>query len=240
MTTTTQGQDQAQDRGRAREERGVRSTRAVKAAVAERLPAPPRERRPVLAALAVLLIVGGAAVAGLLAVRADQRVPVFAASTAIPAGAQITAESVTTTRVSSEGTLLIPESQLELLVGKYARVEIHEGQLIDTAMIQEIGMLRSGTVAAGATLGPGRLPASGLFAGDVVDLIRVGDGEGTVIVEDVRVSSAGGPDTTAVGATTSVTFILDREDAAEVAAVGVADQLVAVLVSRGEALDEDG
>ena len=41
------------------------------------VPAPPRRRRPALTALAVLLIVGGAALAGLLAVRMDSREPVL-------------------------------------------------------------------------------------------------------------------------------------------------------------------
>ncbi|MGH8824300.1 MAG: SAF domain-containing protein [Jiangellaceae bacterium] len=236
---TTQAQDTAEDRRRAREERGVRSTKAARAAAAERLPGPPRERRPALAALAVLLIVGGAAIAGLLAMRADERVPVLVASTTIAAGTQITAESLTTTQVASEGTLLIPESQLEQLVGTYARVEIHQGQLIDTAMVGGSGMLQPGMVATGAALGPGRLPASGLLAGDLVDLVRVGDGVGEVIVEDVRVSSTAETDTSAAGATTRVTFIVDRSDAAEVAAVAAADQLAAVLVTRGEAIDQD-
>lgn len=237
---TTQAGDTAQDRRRAREDRGIRSTRSVKAAAAERLPAPPRERRPALAALAVLLIVGGAAIAGLLAMRADQRVAVLVAAEDIPAGSPITAQDLTTTQVAGQDTLLIPASQLDQLVGQYTRVEIRDGQLIDTQMVGGSGMLQPGKVAVGAALAPGRLPANGLEPGDVVDLVRVGDGEGEVIVEEARVSSANqGADSTAGGAAGYVvTFIVARDDAATVSAVGAANQLAAVLVSRGSALGD--
>jgi flagella basal body P-ring formation protein FlgA len=240
MATTTQAGETTQDRRRAREDRGIRSTRSVKAAAADRLPAPPRERRTALAALAVLLIVGGAAVAGLLAMRADQRVAVLVAATTIPAGGQITQESLTTTRVAGEDTLLIPASQIDQLVGQYARVEIRDGQLIDTQMVGDSGLLQPGRVAVGAALAPGRLPASGLQPGDVVDLVRVGDGEGEVIVEEAVVSSANeGADSAAGGAAGYVvTFIVDRDDAATVSAVGAANQLAAVLVSRGAVIGD--
>ncbi|MGH3317395.1 MAG: hypothetical protein ACRDO0_14745, partial [Nocardioidaceae bacterium] len=68
-----------QDRQRARAERGLKSTRSSSTAGRDRLPSPPRRRRPALAALAVLLIVGGATLAALLALRLDQRVPVMMA-----------------------------------------------------------------------------------------------------------------------------------------------------------------
>jgi flagella basal body P-ring formation protein FlgA len=242
MATTTQaGGDTVQDRRRTREDRGIRSARSAKTATADRLPAPPRERRPALAALAVLLIVGGAAIAGLLAMRADQRVAVLVAAETIPAGGPITEQSLTTTQVAGEDTLLIPASQTDQLVGQYARVEIREGQLIDTQMVGDSGLLQPGRVAVGAALAPGRVPASGLQPGDVVDLVRVGDGEGEVIVEEAIVSSAEeGADSAAGGAAGYVvTFIVDRDDAATVSAVAAANQLSAVLITRGAAL-EDG
>ncbi len=238
MATTTQPGENAQDRRRAREDRGVQSAGA---AVAERLPPPPRERRPALAALAVLLIVGGAAVAGLLAIRADTRVPVLMAATSIDAGVQITEEHLTTTRVASEGTQLIPESQLDQLVGRYARVVINEGQLIDTTMVTSDGMLSApDSVALGATLAPGRLPASGLQAGDVVDLIDVSDGTGRLLVADARIGrverSGGGGGTASGTEGATVTLFVSRDDAPEVSAVAAAGELSVVLIERGAAI----
>lgn len=235
MATTTQPGESAQDRRRAREDRGVQSTSA---ASADRLPPPPRERRPALAALAVLLIVGGAAVAGLLAIRADSRVPVLMAGTSIGAGVEITEDHLTTTRVASEGTALVPESQLDQLVGRYARVTINEGQLIDTTMVTSGGMLESpDSVALGATLAPGRMPAGGLQEGDVVDLVDIGDGAGEVLVSDARVGrlegSGGGGTAVANTEAATVELFVAREDAPEVAAVAAAGELSVVLIERG-------
>lgn len=186
-----------------------------------------------MAALAVLLIVGGAAVAGLLAMRADSRVPVLMAGTDIEAGAQISPSDLTTTQVAAEDTLLIPASQLDLLVGQYAQVAITAGQLIDTSMVAPSGLLDApASVAVGATLAPGRMPAGGLRQGDVVDIVRVTDASGEVIVSEARVGRvvSGGADGS-TGAT--VTLFVQRSDAPSVTAVAAAGELALVLIERG-------
>ena len=73
----------------------------------------------------MLLIVGGAAAAGLLALRADERVPVLVAVADIAVGQEITTDAVGTTPVASEGLKLIPSSQQDLVVGQFARVGRH-------------------------------------------------------------------------------------------------------------------
>lgn len=94
VNTTTPGRDATAARGRGADDRR-----------ADRLPPAPRERRPLLAAFAVLLIVGGAAVAGLLALRADTRVPVLVLARDVATGQQITADDLAVTPVASEGLL---------------------------------------------------------------------------------------------------------------------------------------
>jgi hypothetical protein len=47
---------------------------------------------------------------------------VLVAAQTIPTGGSITEESLTTTQVAGEDTLLIPASQLDRLVDQYARV----------------------------------------------------------------------------------------------------------------------
>ena len=231
MTTNQTGavRDSKHDRRRARDERGLAS--AVQAARTDRLPPAPRERRPLLAALAVLLIVGGAATAGLLALRADDRTQVLVARTDIPAGTRITDELLATTPVASEGTLLVPADQAASVYGRYTRVAVTAGQLLDTSMVTRSAPLGEGQVAVGASLGAGRTPASGLEPGDVVQLVRTGDTAGEVLVPDARVSSVRS-DETAAGATT-VTFIVDEADGAQIATVAASDSLAAVLVQRG-------
>ncbi|GEK22898.1 SAF domain-containing protein [Cellulomonas xylanilytica] len=240
VNTSTSAPDGAQDRRRAREDRGLKPASA--AARTDRLPPAPRERRPLLAAFAVLLIVGGAAAAGLLAVRSDTRVPVLIAARDIAVGQEITADDVSTTQVASEGTLLIPASQEDLVVGQFADITVTKGQLLDTTMLTTTRTLQEGKVAVGASLAEGRAPASGLVAGDIVQLVRVTEGKGTVMVPNALVSSTSGTDeesTTGSGATT-VTFIVDAGEGAAIAGVAAEGQLSAVLVTRGAPLDGEG
>lgn len=238
VNTSTSTPDGAQDRRRAREDRGLKPAGA--AARADRLPPAPRERRPLLAAFAVLLIVGGAAAAGLLAVRSDTRVPVLMAARSIAVGQQITEADVTTTQIAEEGTLLIPADQKDLVLGQYANITVTAGQLLDTTMLTGTRTLEDGKVAVGASLAPGRMPASGLAAGDVVQLVQVSEGEGKVLVPDALVSSAASPDAATSGTSaTTVTFIVDEADGARIAGVGAEGQLAAVLVTRGAPLDRE-
>jgi len=235
--TGAAARDTVNDRRRAREERGM----APAGSRGDRLPPAPRERRPALAALAVLLIVGGAALAGLLALRADNRVPVLALAHDVAAGAQLTKADLTSTPVAYEGTLLVPQSQKAQVVGQYARVSLSAGQLLDTSMLTKDEPLQEGQVAVGAALAAGRVPASGLQAGDIVQLVSVADGTGTVLVGDARVSStresqAGGTSNGSLFAT----FILDGKDAPDVAAVAAAGDLSVVLVTRGQPIDGNG
>src|SRR5262245_33319022 len=72
----------------------MRSARGSSGRTGNRMPAPPRQRRPALAAIAVLLIVGGALVAGLLAIRMDSRVQVIAVSHTLEPGHRITAKDL--------------------------------------------------------------------------------------------------------------------------------------------------
>lgn len=193
-----------------------------------------------LAALAVLLIVGGAAAAGLLALRTDERVAYLAAAQDIAAGEPITEDALTTTSVAAEGTLLIPASQSAQLAGQYARVSITAGQLLDSAMLTSTSTLRPGTVAVGASLAAGRMPSSGLEPGDVVQLVRVDGATGVVLVPDALVSSWRSQDGGGMGGSggVTVTFIVDETQGGEIATVAAAGDLAAVLVSRGEPIEE--
>lgn len=187
-----------------------------------------------LAALAVILIVGGAAAAGLLALRGDERVPVLVATHEIPAGSEITTDDLTTVAVAAEGTKLIPSSQSGLLAGQYAKLTIAEGQLLDTTMVTATAPLQPGLVAVGASLGSGRMPASGLQAGDLVQLVQVADGVGDVLVPDALVSSYHAPESGTAGASSAtVTFIVPSDEGATIAAVAAAGELAVVLVERG-------
>ncbi|ROS30730.1 SAF domain-containing protein [Cellulomonas sp. PhB150] len=223
-------QDGVTERRRAREARGLGPAGA--SAAGDRLPKAPRERRPLLAVLAVLLIVGGAAIAGLLALRQDSRVPVLALSHDVAAGTAISDGDLVTMSVAAEGTHLVAADDKDQVVGRFARVSLVSGQLLDTTMLTDTAPLQPGSVAVGAALADGRMPASGLQPGDIVQLVQVGDGKGTVLVPDAAVSSVRTSDSVNTGGTV-VTLIVDQAAGAQVAAVAADGSLAVTLVSRG-------
>jgi len=215
-----------------------------------RPPSPTKHRRGGLIGLAVLLIVGSAAVAGLLAIRLDSRSPVFVAGRSIAIGQQITQADLQETRVGSEGLTLIPVTDSRRVIGKYAAQEIPAGRLLDAAMLADQGYLVDGKVSVGVAVPAGRMPANGLQQGDRVQIIRVTDGRPKVLVESAVVSTApgaassrggggligGGSSKSSASAEVAI-VVVSALDGPEVAAGSAANELSLVLLRRGTQLD---
>ncbi len=176
-----------------------RTRRGAAAAGAERLPTPVRDRRPALAALALILVVGGALVSGLLVYRSGQRVDVLTARTRLAPGHVVKAGDFSVERVASDGaSAVIPAAARANFVGTTVTSLIPAGTLVNRNMF----LLGSAAVPAtaqvmGLTLSPGHFPAEGLEAGDIVRLYAVprasgtdtGDGIAPVLAQAVRVVS---------------------------------------------------
>ncbi|MET0447610.1 MAG: SAF domain-containing protein [Aeromicrobium sp.] len=146
----------------------------------------------------MLLIVGGAALAGLLALRLDSREPVLVLTQDVPAGTEITSEMLGSTRVASEGLSLIPEDDASGIVGKtYARTSLNAGQLLDTNVLTTTEPFGTDEVRLGVSLTAGQVPLD-LKSGDEVRIVRLGDGSNPVqplavgLVLDVDQSDGGG------------------------------------------------
>ncbi|GLY17699.1 SAF domain-containing protein [Kineosporia rhizophila] len=230
--TDVRGRDSADGRsgGRPDPARGRPAT--------ERLPRPPGTRRPGLAVLAVLLIVLGAAVAGLLALRLDERQDVLVARTNIAVGQQITAENLAVAKVASDGVAVIAADQADQVIGRFAGSEIPGGRLIDPGMLAAASLLKSDKAAVGVPLGTGRYPAGGLETGDVVQVVRAVEGKGEEVAARATVSSVKTSDDGVFGSgggetSTVVTLIVGRDEAVQVAAAAAADQISLVLLERG-------
>ncbi|MGF1662539.1 MAG: SAF domain-containing protein [Kineosporiaceae bacterium] len=208
---------------------------------ADRLPAPPRERRPVLVALGLLLVAGGALSAGLLALRLDERSPVLVAARDIAAGQQITEDDLAEAPVAADGVELIRATAADQVVGTYAAAGIPAGRLLDTSMLARDGFLGDGLAAVGLAVPPGRLPAEGLEPGDRVSVVSVPEGgPPREVSEDAVVSTVGGPP--AEGSLTApatgdgnelVTLVVPASDATDVAAAAIAGSFSLVLLERG-------
>jgi hypothetical protein len=203
----------------------------------DRLPRPPGRRRPGLAVVAVLLIVLGAAIAGLLALRIDERVPVLVARDDIAAGHKITSGDLSVARMATEGVTVIPADRAAAVIGQYATQTITSGRLIDKAMLDTVGLLAPGQAAVGVALKPGRFPSDGVDPGDVVQVVRAADGVGKVIAQKAVVSAvdnpSGGGFGSSAGDTTVVTVVVPDRVSPAVAAAGMADQVSLVLLRRG-------
>lgn len=234
---STQERVETQNRWGRPEQTPVRSG-AVARPGAERLPRPPGRRRPGLAVIAVLLIVLGAAVAGLLATRIDDRVPVLVARRQISAGQQISQNDLAVAEVASSGLQMIRTDQAGQVIGRYANTTIAPGRLIDSAMLTGSGLLTAGNAAVGIALQQGRFPASGLKSGDVVEVVRSVEGAGKVIVDSAVVGTVQSSGSSVFGSSTStntlVTIICPQRDAAAVAAAALAQQVSLVLLQRGQ------
>jgi hypothetical protein len=210
-----------------------------------------RRRRPALIGLAVLLIVGSAAVAGLLALRLDTRVPALVAARPIAIGQQITKEDLGEQRIAGDGLTVLGADQSAKVIGSFAAQDIPQGRLIDAQMVQSQGFLKTGTVAVGVSVPAGRMPASGLRPGDRVQVVQVLEGQATVLVDEATVSSApsqssgssgggslfGGPVASGDTSGTAIaTLIVSPSDAPKVAAASAANRVAIILITRGSTL----
>jgi len=229
------------DRQRDRAARGI-GERAATRFSSDR-PAPPRRRRPALAALAVLLIVGGAALAGLLALRLDSRTPVLVLAQDVPAGAQITADLLTTADVSADELQAVPKSQSSEVIGTYTTSPLVKGQLLETSALTRAAPIGSDRAQVGIPLEAGRAPAS-LRSGDLVRLVRVGDGNSppvpiaTALVLSTDVDVSGGSLGRSSQESSSATVLVPTSAADSTVDAAANERLGIALVQRGVSLDD--
>jgi hypothetical protein len=239
--SSTVGTESA-DRQRQREQR---RSGASGSAGASRLPTAPRRRRPAVAALAALLVVGGALAAGVLAVRMDERRSVVQVAQDVGVGEKITAEDLTETRVAGDVPGLVEASQASEVVGLYAKVAMGKGQLLDKSMLIRQGPLQPGKAAVGIVLADGRTPADGLASGDVVELVRIGQGSTppaviglatvlSVSKDEDKDSALGDRSSSAVR---TATVLVDRTDIQAVADASGNNKIAVALLQRGASLD---
>jgi hypothetical protein len=132
----------------------------------------PRRRRPGMIALAVALvgvgILGGAA----LFRDVNHQVPVLEVSTAVPVGSVVTSADLTTTSVAaSPGVQLIPARQESQVVGLVAATSLRPDTLLSTSDLTTSLPPSSGKVLVPVAVKPSELPASGLVAGDRLQVI---------------------------------------------------------------------
>ena len=143
-----------------------------------RMPSAPRERKPALAALAVLLVALGAVTAGLLVINAGHRVAAVEIVHQVGQGEQIPASAIREVEISSDSGLdYVAWQYAGRVAGVYAATEIPAGTLLTEAMTSSTNNLAAGKVEVGLSLKAGQVPGN-LLIGDTVEAFSVGTGSG--------------------------------------------------------------
>lgn len=219
-----------------------RSAAPVQPAMGERLPAPPRERKPALAALAVLLILVGALGATMLVLRAGDRIEVVQVTGDIQAG-QSVGKNVTSVLVAEDADIhYIPWTQVDALKKLKAKSTIYGGTVVIGDMFTEGQSIAAGKASVGLALKEGQYPV-GIKSGDTVAVYRVGDSgttdssssatgtSDTLLVDQAKVTLVKTESDSTISSTNlPVTITVDNADAAAVAQAATAGEVALVLI----------
>ncbi|PWI17440.1 hypothetical protein DI272_27220 [Streptomyces sp. Act143] len=226
-----------------------RSAVPAQPSVGDRLPTPPRERKPALAALAVLLILVGALGATMLVLQAGDRIEVVKVTKEIPAGESVNSSNATSVLVAKDDSINYVEwGDLGTLSAYKAKSTIYAGTVVIGDMFTKGTSLPAGKAAVGVALKEGQYPAD-IKAGDTVAVYNVetsssssnsdsngnnsaSASSGGVIVDSAKVDKvAEDSDATVSTGNLSLTLLVDQDDAAAVAKAASAGAVAVVHVS---------
>jgi hypothetical protein len=139
----------------------------------------PRRRRPGMIALAVALVGVGILASAALYQRADHQLPVLLVIAPVPVGSTITGADIGTTTVAAgPGLDDIPARELRQVVGLVAATSLRPGTLLASSELTSSLPPAPGQVLVPVALRPSSLPASGLAAGDHVDVVATPGDQG--------------------------------------------------------------
>ncbi|MGW2817737.1 hypothetical protein [Streptomyces sp. NPDC001415] len=235
-----------QERGGAGTHRGA----APGQPVGERLPAPPRERKPALAALAVLLILIGALGATVLVLRAGDRIEVYKLKGDVAAGHAVQDGDLTTVMVAADtGVHYITPEQKAALGKLRAKSNLYSGSLLVGEMFAADGGTPAGKAAVGVSLKEGQYPTN-LKDGETVAVYRVGTSAGagkgngssgtgnsgstggsSPLVQRAVVSATGTQDKSFGSGNLAVTLTVNTAEAAALAQAASAGEVAVVRVA---------
>ncbi|MEV8568659.1 hypothetical protein AB0436_24270 [Streptomyces sp. NPDC051322] len=215
----------------------------------ERLPSVTRERKPALAALAVLLILVGALGATVLVLRAGNRVEVAKLAHDVPAGTTVTKNDLRSVMVANDNSIdYVKWDQVGGLARLRTKSTLYGGSLLVGQMFTGEKGTPAGKAVVGLSLKDGQYPAD-IKAGDTVTAYRVGDkvsgsssgssndnaqtggSGGGPIVERAVVTAAAAPASGTISSgNRSITVTVDAADAAALAEASANGEVALVLV----------
>jgi len=193
------------------------------APASKRAPRAARERKPGLAALALLLIVGGALGATYLVVQNGHRVAAIEITQQLGAGQQIPVGALREVQIApGSGVSYVPWSEASQVTQFFAATGIPPGTLLTSQMVARTNNLAAGRAVVGLALKDGQLP-DGLQVGDRVNIYEVSDAAqscpgqaGSVLATNAIVLGIGAPSAAASQSAVDVRVALTPAAAAAV------------------------
>lgn len=162
------------------------TTAARAGGAGDRLPSRPRDRRPALAILALLLVLLGALGSALLVYRTGERVEVLVAQTPIQQGQVVTANDFAVTEIAfAPGTQVVPAGSLEQFVGSTSVAFVPEGSVVSAQMFTTRSLAPADTEQVGVVVASVGRPSSAVQVNDIVRVYRT-DPSGSAGTEDAE------------------------------------------------------
>ena len=191
-----------------------------------RLPSAPRERRPALAALAILLIIGGGLAAAALVLTTSKRLTAIEITQPVSVGQPIPLSAMQPVQVASgTGVQYALWSQRFSVARSFAATTIPSGTVLTDGLASRTGTSLQGKVLVGLALKDGQMPG-GLSQGQTVAIYAVsnnGGGStgcpttvGSVLSSNAVVQNMGNASSSSGSGTTDVTVAVDPGDAGKV------------------------
>ncbi|MFK4085631.1 hypothetical protein ACI2LF_16100 [Kribbella sp. NPDC020789] len=196
-----------------------------------------RERRPALAALAVILILLGAAGSALIALNSGNRQDYVAIGVErIPPGHLITDKDLARGALAGETDALIKWGDRDKYLNHYTTGWLYRDQFLTSGNLTTDAPVPAGGAQVGVVLEAGRAPSDGLSAGDVVQVVRVPTanqdsvGPATLVAAAVVLDAKGGvvADKGSTVNTLNVSILVPSGKSTAVAAAAASKTLVLV------------
>lgn len=202
-----------------------------------RLPVAPRDRRPALAALALLLILVGALGSALLVFRSGDRAEVLAARDDIAFGQTVTRADFRVVRAAADAESVIEADLVENFVNTRAITAIPAGTLLNNEMfsLRPQDLTPEGGENVGIVIDPSQRPAEIPEPGDIVRIYVVASGNSDinranpVLVQAARVIDRGRG---AGAGTTSITVLVRSSIADEVTNFAASGNLAVTVLPK--------
>lgn len=149
---------------------------------------PPTRRRPWLMVLGVLLITTCGLAGTALVQSVGDHAQVLVVAREVPVGQVLVAEDLTSAQVSADASVqTISTDQAEDVIGQTATTPLAPGDLVTESALDAAPLPEAGHQLVAIALRPSQLPAQGLRAGDVVQVVST-PGEGGEVPTELPAS----------------------------------------------------